>query len=583
VPQLILSTKNGIQISQKSHTVDAGKNNISSSDMVILPFFEDFSHEASKWILPSGVSAKNGHIIWNTGNFNGVKLKNPIPMENIVIEFDGYAETNGINVWLQNNDNKGYTTIFGGWYNTQSGSDIGANEENRQLVSGKVWTPKKWQHYKIVKSGDILAAYCDGRLIFKRVSPKHFEGYGHLKFDSWNAVIGIDNVRIYRINKNQDSGAKKPGVSSIGNNFGKINPDATITITTFHTSPKGVNNIAYTSIVVKDENNKVYIQDPYKTNNNPASRSKKPIPNNHFGVYPTEKIGYTVQELIDAGRSGSVRSVSTRYSKILPDSNAKVIGDKLKVTLHVTLNNFPVGKKYIFARTVDLTGMDSGWQRAGEFSIVKTHISAGNNLNHKNSSNISGDWKWFNGDIAHIYQNGTAKSSNGNRGKWKAEWDGSKFTYVISWNNGQWVDTLVLQGNTLDGHNQNGTHVWGKRISKTVPISKTQPSYNTHNQHNTITGKTGVSKGQNWNAHSGLKKQTNGTSTSTRNNNPIHHSMPSAKLPDRKKLYREYINTYSTLQNLMKQGRGDTPEAQEAYKKYKQAKDRYNQAVKRDK
>ena len=356
----------------KDLTAECLHNNSSLTDPDItpLPFFEDFSHGASKWILPTGVLVKNGHIVWNTGNFNGIKLKNPIPMEDIVIEFDGYAETNGINVWLQNNDSKGYTTIFGGWNNTQSGSDIGANEENRQLIAGKVWTPKKWQHYKIVKSGDTLAAYCDGRLIFKRVSPKYFEGYGYLKFDSWNAVIGIDNVRIYRATKNQDPAGKKPGVSSAGNNFGKINPNAKITITTFHTSPKGVNNIAYTSIMVKDENNKIYIQDPYKTNNNPASKSKKPIPNNHFGVYPTEKTSYTVQDLIDAGPSRSTKNIHTRYSTILMGTQATVIGEKLKVALYVKLNHFPAGKKYIYARTVDLQSVDSGWQKVGEFNIV---------------------------------------------------------------------------------------------------------------------------------------------------------------------------------------------------------------------
>ncbi|MCD6476528.1 MAG: DNRLRE domain-containing protein, partial [Anaerolineaceae bacterium] len=165
------------------------------------------------------------------------------------------------------------------------------------------------------------------------------------------------------------------GVSSSQTHYGKVNPNGEITIITYHTTPKGVNDIAYTSIVVKDKNNKVYIQDPYKTNNNPASKSKKPIPNNHFGVYPTEKTGYTVRDLIDAGTNGAVRTVPTRYSTILPGTQAKVVGDKLKITLHLKLNNLPLGKKYIYARTVNLQSVDSGWKKVGELTVIENTAS----------------------------------------------------------------------------------------------------------------------------------------------------------------------------------------------------------------
>ena len=81
------------------------------------------------------------------------------------------------------------------------------------------------------------------------------------------------------------------------------------------------------------------------------------------------------------------------------------------------------------------------------------------------SSGISGIWRWFDGETVWIYRNGTSRSSYGNRGRWSKKRNGSKYIYTINWSNGQYIDTLVLRGDTVDGHNQNGTHVWGKRIS----------------------------------------------------------------------------------------------------------------------
>ncbi len=170
--------------------------------MTTLPFAEDFSQGAAKWTYPANAEIRQGKIFWNTGkDCKALRLNSSIPMGNIVIEFDGYAETNGFGVHLVNENNSGYIAIFGGWFNSQSGSDVGKAGENRKLVAGKVWQPKKWSHYKVVRSGSRLAGYCNGRLIFDRTVPKQYSGYGWLFFDSWNALIGVDNIRIYRANK----------------------------------------------------------------------------------------------------------------------------------------------------------------------------------------------------------------------------------------------------------------------------------------------------------------------------------------------------------------------------------------------
>ncbi len=86
------------------------------------------------------------------------------------------------------------------------------------------------------------------------------------------------------------------------------------------------------------------------------------------------------------------------------------------------------------------------------------------------TSDISGYWKWFTGDIIIIYKDHRVVPANGNgySGLWKVKRIGNKFAYIINWGNGTYIDTLYLTGNTLNGSNQNGTHVWGKKISNLV-------------------------------------------------------------------------------------------------------------------
>ncbi|OQW91485.1 MAG: hypothetical protein BWK78_04515 [Thiotrichaceae bacterium IS1] len=77
---------------------------------------------------------------------------------------------------------------------------------------------------------------------------------------------------------------------------------------------------------------------------------------------------------------------------------------------------------------------------------------------------IVGKWQWFNGTISTFYSNGTSSASHGYQGTWQPG-------YVVTWHRDDdpttWVDTLTLSpdGQTLDGQNQNGNHVWGTRLS----------------------------------------------------------------------------------------------------------------------
>ncbi len=86
--------------------------------------------------------------------------------------------------------------------------------------------------------------------------------------------------------------------------------------------------------------------------------------------------------------------------------------------------------------------------------------------------NAVGDWKWFTGGVVKIqpdgHLNGDPKST------WTCQ-DPASRTIEMSWNNGQYIDTLALSGDglRLEGKNQYGDRVWGEKIQAAAPTPPT--------------------------------------------------------------------------------------------------------------
>ena len=79
---------------------------------------------------------------------------------------------------------------------------------------------------------------------------------------------------------------------------------------------------------------------------------------------------------------------------------------------------------------------------------------------------ILGQWKWFTGSLVSIYPDGRVTGTSGDKGIWK-KGDASD-AYVITWNNGQYVDKLQLKNGKLSGLNQIGTVVSASRVKKAI-------------------------------------------------------------------------------------------------------------------
>ena len=87
---------------------------------------------------------------------------------------------------------------------------------------------------------------------------------------------------------------------------------------------------------------------------------------------------------------------------------------------------------------------------------------------------VVGRWKWIRNEIIEARADGSAVNEvNGKEGTWALE----KGSYVFSWDNGDWVDTLTLSpdGEMLTGRNQNGNTITGERIASVRAGAKASP------------------------------------------------------------------------------------------------------------
>ncbi len=74
---------------------------------------------------------------------------------------------------------------------------------------------------------------------------------------------------------------------------------------------------------------------------------------------------------------------------------------------------------------------------------------------------LPGVWMWFSGNRTYFYPDGTVQGG----GNVTATWTCARGTAVITWSHG-FIDTVTISpgGQHLSGFNQNGGHIWGRRI-----------------------------------------------------------------------------------------------------------------------
>jgi hypothetical protein len=82
-------------------------------------------------------------------------------------------------------------------------------------------------------------------------------------------------------------------------------------------------------------------------------------------------------------------------------------------------------------------------------------------------NSIVGTWDWFTGTKVCMHPDGTLEAWKDNKKSNSGKWTGSGNKFTLNWVDGGNVDTLTLSsdGQSLDGYNQGGTRITGKKIS----------------------------------------------------------------------------------------------------------------------
>ncbi len=174
-------------------------------------FAETFDDSLARWDASSvvaGISA--GAVYFTSQQQERLTLLEPLPMDNIAIEFRAFALTNGIRVSLTSTQGQEYQWALGVGGNQQSYLFDGLSDEALALVPGPVFTPGQWHDYRVLRRGSTLEAYCDGRLVIATTLAQDNPGEGQLAFGTDAASLGLDEVRAFRLLPPDGAGPYQP-------------------------------------------------------------------------------------------------------------------------------------------------------------------------------------------------------------------------------------------------------------------------------------------------------------------------------------------------------------------------------------
>jgi len=180
-----------------SFVMDEGIEEIGQTSFLVNEeFTEGYANWDTSLMQPELI---DGKLYWNVGDNNPLTHNIPIPLQNIIIEFDGWTDKNVIGFEWFNSDIKGYNISLGAHFNTKSA--IGIKDQERyefEWFPGMHLNLGSWQHYKFILTQDNLEAYLDDKLIGSKTINHSLGGEGKLIFSSYRSRIGIDNVYIYQ-------------------------------------------------------------------------------------------------------------------------------------------------------------------------------------------------------------------------------------------------------------------------------------------------------------------------------------------------------------------------------------------------
>ncbi len=173
------------------------------------------SEMAGRWRIQYDERTKQGRLCVEQARNNPLFLRGALPRD-VVVEFDAYAQEKDGDVKIELfTDGRfhatGYVLVHGGWNNAMSiidrlgehNRDCSAKEQNTRAHCRR-WTRRekvvlqKRHHWKVIRHGEKLLWYLDGKLFMRYDDPQPLEGKGHqfFAFSNWIAHVCYDNLTI---------------------------------------------------------------------------------------------------------------------------------------------------------------------------------------------------------------------------------------------------------------------------------------------------------------------------------------------------------------------------------------------------
>ena len=203
-----------------------------------------------------------------------------------------------------------------------------------------------------------------------------------------------------------------------------------------------------------------------------------------FGIYKWNGSSFTKIDggavRIDVGPDGNPWVVNSDGNIYRRNNNQweKIPGSATDISVDINGDVWITGSNAGSYTIYRWTRKNNSWSAMGK---AAASVSAGGEPTATEA--ILGQWKWFTGSTVSIYPNGKVKGPNGSVAVWKT--GSTSNSFVINWNNGQYIDKLQLNNRKLSGKNQYGGTVTAIQTKKAIaPAAIPSPVVQSTNKKN---------------------------------------------------------------------------------------------------
>jgi hypothetical protein len=167
-----------------------------------LVFYDDFSNGLGAWKTNDvDPVIEEGRALFVASAYRKkmLVLKHKVPREDVDIQFMGYVENDGIQLFLVDHLDMGYRYHFGSGNNNCSGLTVVRGRHPFFFREGKVYQPKTWHHYRLIRHGSDFMLYRDGQRVGGGCIPPVFRCGARLAFAARDGRVGVDSVSVRRL------------------------------------------------------------------------------------------------------------------------------------------------------------------------------------------------------------------------------------------------------------------------------------------------------------------------------------------------------------------------------------------------